>query len=386
MADVTISGARLFEVSVPLRVPFTISGGTLDRRRSLVVELIDEEGCRGYGEAAPFELPFYSAETIASVRSHLLDVLLPRVIGPALSNAQRLHWLLTAGVRGNRMARAAVDNAWWDLQARTRGVSLVHLVSERLRELGVPEEYRSPAPFVSCGAAVGIPESDDPAYLRSEVDAAIDRGFTRLKLKIRPGWSAPPVSVAQNVFDERGVALPMWVDGNGAYRMAEHEAELRELDGYDLLFVEQPFDEDSLWDMVQWRQRGRTPICLDESLVSDDVARQVVDMQGPTIWNLKVQRMGGIEETCRVYARGVSAGTRMWVGTMPETGLGAQSALAFASLPGCVYPSDLGPSDWWFAPGRDLVDVTMDLEGNIVVPTTPSPPPRLDHATLLAEM
>jgi o-succinylbenzoate synthase len=386
VAEDTIRSVRLLEVAVPLRVPFTISGGTLDRRRSIVVELRDQAGRVGYGEAAPFELPFYSAETIASVRSHLLDVLVPRVIGSAFADPASLHARLTCNVRGNRMARAAVDTAWWDLRARRRNVSLATLVSERLAELGVSKPLRTPASHVACGAAIGIPRDEDPSLLEPEIAAVVARGFTRIKLKIRPGWSAEPVWVARRVLKGRGISLPMWVDGNGAYRLPDHESELRELDACDLLFVEQPFDEESLWDSVQWSARVHTPLCLDETLVSDEVARQIIAMRGPTIWNLKVQRMGGIEETCRVYARGVAVGAKLWIGTMPETGLGAQAALAFAGLAGCVFPSDLGPSDWWFEPGTDLVDVEMDSKGRIMAPAGPPALPRVDQATVLAEL
>src|SRR5438045_2961993 len=71
--------ARLFAVAIPLREPFAISGGTMTVRRSLVVELTDAAGNRGYGESAPFEFSFYSAETFASARACLVDLLLPEV-------------------------------------------------------------------------------------------------------------------------------------------------------------------------------------------------------------------------------------------------------------------------------------------------------------------
>src|SRR2546430_12662422 len=46
----------------------SISGGRIDARRSLIVVLHDEAGHSGYGESPPFELPFYSEETLASAR------------------------------------------------------------------------------------------------------------------------------------------------------------------------------------------------------------------------------------------------------------------------------------------------------------------------------
>jgi len=112
----------------------------------------------------------------------------------------------------------------------------------------------------------------------------------------------------------------------------------------------------------------RTPICLDESLTSADMARQVVAMEGPRVWNVKIQRVGGLEEACRIYRIGVETGARLWGGTMPETGVGAQAMLALGCHAGFVFPSDLEPSERWYAPDTDLVALTMDDSGNMMVP------------------
>src|SRR3989449_4118994 len=61
-----IARIELFELALPLVEPFIISGGAVTERRSLIVALHDDEGHVGYGESPPFELPFYSAETLAS--------------------------------------------------------------------------------------------------------------------------------------------------------------------------------------------------------------------------------------------------------------------------------------------------------------------------------
>ena len=81
-----ITRVELFELSLPLVEPFVISGGTMRERRSLVAVLHDDSGHRGYGEAPPFELPFYSDETIASARHLLEHVLIPRVLGAELED------------------------------------------------------------------------------------------------------------------------------------------------------------------------------------------------------------------------------------------------------------------------------------------------------------
>ncbi len=381
---VTVARAKLVDVSVPLRVPFAISGGAMTHRRSLVVVLESDAGVRGFGEAAPFELPFYSAETFDSARMCLRDVLIPRTVGATFDHSAQVGEMLGHNLRGNRMARAAVDNAWWDLQARTQDVPLKTLVDDRLNTLGCANTRRTCAGLI-CGAALGIPPDEDIRLLLSQVVDAVELGFRRIKIKVRPGWSVKPLAAVREMLRARGTKLDVSVDANAAFHIVRDEAELRELDLGGAVFIEQPFAEEDLWDASVWNRAALTPICLDESLVSDEVARQVIEMGGPGIWNLKVQRLGGLEETCRVYARGVAAGIRMWIGTMPETGLGLQAALGLGGLPALIYPSDVGPSSWWFEAGTDLIEVVMDSEGLGSVAGGPGSLPKLDGGEVLAQ-
>ena len=120
--------ARLWEIELPLTVPFAISGGVMHVRRSLLVELVSVDGATGFGESAPFDLPFYSSETVASARWMLANVLLPRLISSQLSSPKDADALLNAGVRGNPFARAGAETAVWDLFCHRRGVPLVDLL------------------------------------------------------------------------------------------------------------------------------------------------------------------------------------------------------------------------------------------------------------------
>ncbi len=203
-----ISRARLREVGLPLREPFAISGGRMEVRRSLIVELHDESGRIGYGESAPFERPFYSGETIASARACIVDELLPRVLHASLSHPAEGRDLLTEGVRGNRMAVAGVETALWDLAATQRGASLASLVSERLVELGVAGRWLEREHRITCGVALGIPESEDPHQVGRAVARALERGYRRVKLKIRPGWDVEPLRVAREAIDRSGRQVP----------------------------------------------------------------------------------------------------------------------------------------------------------------------------------
>jgi len=360
---------ELHDLSLPLAEPFIISGGTMTVRRSLVVILHDDAGHLGYGESPPFELPFYSEETLGSARLLLAEVLMPRLLDRELDGPEAVDAALRQGVRGNPFARAALETAAWDLEAHRRGTGIAALLGERL---GV-----RPAASIRCGVALGIPPDRSTDALRRWIDEALALGYRRVKIKVAPGWDAEPVAAARRALE--GSGIPLTVDANGGYEWPRHESNLRGLDDAGLLYIEQPLAPDELVGHVRLSQTLRTPVCVDESLHGATAARELAELGGPRVWNVKVHRMGGLTEVCRVVTIAREHGAELWAGTMPESGLGSQAALAAAALPEFVYPSDLEPSARWFGPGADLIELRMGADGTMEVPAQ-SIAARLDQA------
>jgi O-succinylbenzoate synthase len=353
-----IRRAELYELALPLREPFVISGGVMRDRRSLVIVLYDEEGRAGYGESPPFELPFYSEETLASARDLIPRVLLPRIVGEEFAGPEAVDATLRPGIRGNPFARAGIETAAWDLEAARRGAGLAALLAERI---GEPH-----AGTVSCGVALGIPEDRSVGALERAVADAAAQGYLRVKIKVAPGWDVDPVAAARRAL--AGTGLPLTVDANGAYEWPLHEPNLRALDEAELLYIEQPLAPDELVGHAELSHALRTPVCLDETLRDARAARQVAALGGPRVWNLKVHRVGGLTEALRVHAEARRYGAALWGGTMPESGLGSQAALAMAAQVGFVYPSDLEPSTRWFGRNTDVIKLTMARDGTMAVP------------------
>jgi o-succinylbenzoate synthase len=349
---------ELYELTLPLLEPFIISGGIMTERRSLVVVLHDDQGHRGYGESPPFELPFYSEETLVSARDLLERVLIPRLIKAGVDSPEEVDSVLRTGIRGNPFARAALETAAWDLEAARRKTGLAALLAERVKA--------KPGSSISCGVALGIPQDRSIERLRRWIDEALARGYQRVKIKVAPGWDSVPVQAARQAM--AGSDLPLTVDANGGYEWPEHDANLRELDQAGLLYIEQPLAPDELVGHATLAHDLKTPICLDETLKDSTAARQIIELGGPRVWNIKVHRMGGLTEVTRVYAMAKDYRAEMWAGTMPESGIGSQAAIAAASLPGFVYPSDLEPSTRWFGRNADVVKLTMSNDGRMEVP------------------
>jgi o-succinylbenzoate synthase len=355
---IRIQRVELYELTLPLVEPFIISGGTMTERRSLVVLLHDGEGHTGYGECPPFEQPFYSEETLGGARQLIEEVFLKRILGREIESPEALDQRLRHGVRGNPFARAALETAAWDLEAHCRHTGLAALLGERL---GV-----EPAAAIPCGVALGIPADRSLDTLQRRIEEALEKGYRRVKIKVAPGWDAEPVRAARKVM--HGSELPLTVDANGGYEWPEHEANLRDLDDAGLLYIEQPLPPDELVGHARLANTFRTQVCVDETLRDARAARQIAELDGPRVWNVKVHRVGGLSEVCRIVGIAGPYGARLWAGTMPESGLGSQAALAAAALPDFVYPSDLEPSTRWFGRNADVIKLTMNGSGWMQVP------------------
>src|SRR2546422_6108649 len=225
-----IARIELFELALPLVEPFIISGGAVTERRSLIVALHDDEGHVGYGESPPFELPFYSAETLASAIDLTRRVLVPRVAGRAFESPEAVDEALRAEIRGNPFARAGVETATWDLAAHRAGVGMAQLVAGRF---GV-----APAASVPCGVALGIPGDRQPETLTRRGDEAVRPGSPPLEVKIAPGWDEVAVRAARSGMAGTGVPPPPGADS--APRWPGHPRALRPLHDARRLFLERP--------------------------------------------------------------------------------------------------------------------------------------------------
>lgn len=365
-----VAGARLFEVAIPLTEPFRISGGAMRTRRSLIVELTDASGAVGYGESAPFERPYYSEETVYSAKACQIQHLFPRLKGQTFGSLEVAVRALEKGIRGNRMARAGVETALWDVLCAKAGVSLRTLLAAVMQRLGVPDPMRASRSYVESGAALGMPEGGDLEALGDQAHLALEAGYKRVKVKVEPGFDVAPVRAVRDAARDAGRKVRIWADANGSYTREKDMEALQALDREGLVLLEQPLPPEDVLGTIKLAHEIVTPVCVDESLVDDRAGQLLLESDGPKVWNLKVQRVGGLWESVKIYKRAVEAGVKLWGGTMPETGVGAHAILCLGAFAGFVYPTDVAPSKRWYEAGADLIEIHMDGQGRISVSDT----------------
>lgn len=360
-----IESIELYRVRMPLVYPFRTAFGDFADIESVLVRMTSR-GQHGWGEASPWSVPSYSAEWAAGLFLLVRDVLGPRLLGQDIASGDQLQALL-AEIKGNPFAKSSLDQAWWDLHARTLGKPLWQVLGGQ-------------GDGIQVGADLGVMESIDA--LLAAVAEALEAGFKRIKLKFRPGWELNMVGAVRRAFPE----AVFHVDCNSAYSLSDAEMLCR-LDDFDLAMIEQPLAHDDLVDHAKLQRMLHTPICLDESITSPSKATQAIEL-GACRWiNIKPGRVGGLTSALIIHDLCQQAGVPVWIGGMLESAVGASHCAALASLPNVCYPSDVFPSSRFYAP--DLGQPEIVLDGPSQVRLAPAPgigcepdPDRLQALTL----
>ncbi|MFG1610178.1 o-succinylbenzoate synthase [Actinoplanes sp. NPDC049265] len=343
-----LTGIELRRISLPLVAPFRTSFGTETGRDVLLLRAVGDEA-EGWGECVAMSDPLYSSEYVEGaadvLRRYLVPALGARPTADATAVAPALHRF-----KGHRMAKAALETAVLDAELRAEGRSFA-------RELGAVRDR------VPCGVSVGIMNSIPE--LLDAVGGYLDEGYVRIKLKIEPGWDVEPVRAVRERF---GDDVLLQVDANTAYTRAD-AALLAGLDPFDLLLIEQPLDEEDILGHADLAKHVRTPICLDESIVSAKAAADAIRLGACSIVNIKPGRVGGYLEARRIHDVCQASSIPVWCGGMLETGLGRAANVALAALPGFTLPGDTSGSSRYYR--TDVTEPFVLADGHLPVPTGP---------------
>jgi o-succinylbenzoate synthase len=343
-----LSAVELRRIRMPLVSPFRTSFGVETERDVLLVHVVTEEA-EGWGECVAMSDPLYSSEYVDGAADVLTRFLVPAVAAQPRLDATMVAPTL-APFKGHRMAKAALETAILDAELRAAGRPLA-------RELGAVRDR------VPCGVSVGIMNSI--GELLDAVAGYIEAGYVRIKLKIEPGWDVEPVRAVRERF---GDDVLLQVDANTAYTLADAR-HLARLDPFDLLLIEQPLDEEDVLGHADLAKIVRTPICLDESIVSARAAADAIRLGACEIVNIKPGRVGGYLEAKRIHDVCSAHGVPVWCGGMLETGLGRAANVALAALPGFTLPGDTSASDRYYR--ADITEPFVLDSGYLSVPTGP---------------
>jgi O-succinylbenzoate synthase len=344
-----IEAITLREIQMPLVHFFETSFGRTFHRRILLVTA-HCEGVDGWGECVAGEGPFYSSEWTESVWSTIKNHLAPAVVGHTLPTA-RESGALMARVRGNRMAKAAIENALWDAEALQSKRPLWSLLGGTRRE-------------IACGVSIGIQDSVE--QLLEKIQTEVTAGYRRIKVKVKPGWDVNVLERIRAIWSD----ITLSCDANSAYSLDQVE-HLRKFEQFNLLMIEQPLWDDDIYYHARLQLELQTSICLDESIRHARDASFAVDVGACRIVNIKVGRVGGFTEAIKVHDVCMAGDVPVWCGGMLESGIGRSHNIALSTLENFRLPGDVSASKRYWKEDIIEPEVEVNLQGMIAVSDEP---------------
>lgn len=356
---IQIERVILYHVTMKLKQPFTTSLGTISEREFIIVEVKDQTGLTGWGEVSAFSSPWYTEETIETCYHMLRAFFIPNVLTRSFTHPSEIPDSLYH-FKGNRMAKAGIEAAVWDIYAKRENKSL--------RDVLGGTKDRIPS-----GVVAGLGPVDE---MIQQIQQYVDQGYQRVKVKIKPGQDIGLLQKIRESFPD----LPLMADANSAYELKDI-SKLKQLDDIRLLMIEQPLAADDIVDHRHLQKHLKTPICLDESICSLDDARKAVEIGSCQMINVKPSRVGGLTEALKIHAFCKEHQIPLWCGGMIETGISRAQNVALASLPQFTIPGDISASSKYWE--QDIIFPEIKVEnGFIEVPRSKGMGVEVDYQAL----
>ncbi|HZQ05589.1 MAG TPA: o-succinylbenzoate synthase [Anaerolineae bacterium] len=365
-------------IAMPLVAPFETSFG-VERVEEHIIIRVDGEGLTGWGECVASEGPWYSYETNQTAWHVLRDFLILLILQDEIRAPQDFPARATR-VRGHNMAKAGLEAALWDWYAKAQGKSLAQMFSAAQK---AEPNYKAPE-SIPVGVSVGLQAS--PAALVERVRAYLGEGYTRIKIKIKPGHDLALVRAVRKEFP----AIRLQVDANSAYQLTDAPI-FEAMDEYNLLLIEQPLSNDDIFQHSRLQRQLKTAICLDESIHSVDDAEAALELGSCRIINIKPGRVGGFTEAIKIHDLCAQRDAPVWCGGMLESGVGRAGNVAIATLPNFRLPGDLSASRRYYH--EDIVEPEFEVDqaGQMRVPNgvgigVEVVPQKLDRVTVSSQV
>ncbi len=345
--EMNIKKITLHVTKMKLKTPFQTSYGTYTERESIIVEMEDTYGVTGFGEVVAFSEPWYTEETIQTAYHIIKDFLAPILLQGKVSHPNQVTTLFSK-VKGNNMAKAGLEGAVWDIYAKQNQLPLAVAIGGKRNKVPV-------------GVVVGI---NEPKVMLQQIASYLEDGYERVKIKISPKKDLEVVEAIRKEFPK----VPLMADANGSYTL-QHIEQLKRLDEYNLLMIEQPFGEKAFMEHAQLQKAISTPICLDESIHSLADVKLALALESCQVINVKSGRVGGITEAIAIHDYCMNHQVPVWCGGMFETGIGRAHNIALAALPNFVIPGDISASQKYWEEDIIIPEVVLD-KGHVHVPTS----------------
>jgi muconate cycloisomerase len=380
---VKITGVDTFTVALPWRRLHKMAFPSGKLGNYVIVRVHTDEGIEGLGEATVLkewggDYGRYFGESPGLTVMVIESVLGPALVGEDPFAIEQAHRTMDLAIKGYPYAKAALDEALYDIKGKALGVPVYELLGGLFRR------------EIPLAHSLGWMDYEDAT---AEAAAAVAEGIRTIKIKV--GRSAEyDVRIVREVRRTVGEDVDIVVDANQGWPTPKYAVGiLRQMQDQGIRYAEQPVE--GLARMARVTRAVDVPIMADESSWTPQDVLEIVEREAADMISLYTTKPGGLFNAKKVAAVAEAAGLPLNVNGSHETGVGNAANLHLVASTAAVTEAGVFPvttikgNEPTQMAGKmyldDIVTQPFDYrEGNLVVPSGPGLGIELDEDKVAA--
>ena len=291
-----ITAFEVIPYNIPFVTPLQTAGNTYTHREGVWLQLKSGE-LTGVGEAAPLE--GFNPETLKEVHYALEGF--HQAVDREDFEIDELFSLIEVHTEDTPSARFALESAVYDMLSKDAGVPLCKYLNSNAK------------PEIAVNGLVGL-------HLPAD-------GFKVMKVKVGYRNLFDEIENMEYLTQSFGNDVLFRLDCNGAFDLPRAIRFCKEMERFNIDYIEQPLPADNLEDLAELIYHTEIPIAVDESLTNFASAEKIIEEQAADVLVIKPMVSGGFTECIKIINLAQTENIRIVITSSLETAIGRSACL-----------------------------------------------------------
>ena len=331
-----IKEVQIYQIEMPLKEPFIIAYTSYETMPAIIIKMTTDTGIVGYGESVPDE--HVTGESVYTVFTALKHHLIPAILDEDPRNIKEIHKIMNQALVQNGAAKAALDIACYDILGKVSNLPIYSLLGGR----------KKTEPMIARVMSILEPE-----VLARQAKEALDEGYKEIKMKL---GTDPNKDVARvkAVREAIGNQMLIRVDVNQGWETVQVAKQtIKRLEPYDISWVEQPIKQGDVSMFRRLRKSTEIPLMADESMVTEQNLRTLIEDESVDYVNIKLMKSGGIYPVYNLATQAELFGISCQIGSMVESSIASAAGFHVALSKDNIVSTEIsGPTKFIKEPGN----------------------------------
>jgi L-Ala-D/L-Glu epimerase / N-acetyl-D-glutamate racemase len=351
-----IESLTIYQLRIPFHQAFRHALQSREESDAVIIKITDSDGRSGYGESLPRS--YVTGETTETMTAWIRDDLAPRIFAENFApgwetfvylQEARPDWTRAEKANGDvvawNAAFCAVELALLDWSLRAGHCALADLLPAARYEI----------------VYSGVISADAPAEAAALAKRMARLGIGQIKVKVGTADDTARLAAVRKAVGDQ---VELRADANAAWNADQAIDQLQRLTRFNLAAIEQPVQAGNLAGMKQVHEQCGIPVMADESLITLEQARRLIEVGACDYFNIRLSKCGGITGSLAIAKLAQEAGIKIQVGAqVGETGILSAAGRTFAAFLPALTFAEGSFGTWLLAEDVTFENLSFGLGG-----------------------